>query len=115
MATSIVHRISGVGLIGGILALAWWLFAVSTGPEAYGFFYQQAISPAGQVLLFGFVWAYSYHFLNGIRHLCWDFGYGLSLKTANISGIAVAVLSLIFTLAVLLTAHFDLTGYYDEP
>ena len=115
MATSIVHRISGVGLAGGILVLAWWLFAVSTGAQAYAFFYRQTITPVGQILLCGFIWAYSYHFLNGIRHLCWDFGYGLTLKNANRSGIVVAGLSLLFTGAIVLAVHFGLSGYYDEP
>jgi succinate dehydrogenase / fumarate reductase, cytochrome b subunit len=115
MATSIVHRITGVGLGGGILVLAWWLFAAANGPESYEFFYRHAVSTVGRILIYGFVWAYSYHFLNGVRHLCWDFGYGLTLKHAKITGIAVVALSLLLTAAVFAAIQFDLGGYYDEP
>lgn len=115
MATSILHRISGVGLAGGVVALAWWLFAISTGPEAYETFYLRVVTLPGQILLYGFVWAYSYHFLNGIRHLCWDFGYGLTLQKAGRSGLWVAGLSLVLTAAVFAAVHFGLAGYYDEP
>jgi succinate dehydrogenase / fumarate reductase cytochrome b subunit len=34
---------------------------------------------------------------NGIRHLAWDFGYGYEIKTANLSGIIVLLLSILTT------------------
>lgn len=115
MITSIVHRVTGIGLAGGLLLLAWWLFSVSTGPEAYAAFYRRLVSPLGQVCVYGFVWAYSYHFLNGIRHLFWDFGYGFALKDAKRSGLLVIALSLVLTAAVFVALQCNLTGYYDEP
>jgi succinate dehydrogenase / fumarate reductase cytochrome b subunit len=39
----------------------------------------------------------SFHLLSGIRHLVWDMGYGFEIKTANLFGIIVIVLSLIMT------------------
>jgi succinate dehydrogenase / fumarate reductase cytochrome b subunit len=32
-----------------------------------------------------------YHFLAGIRHLCWDAGYGFELPTVHASGRAVLI------------------------
>nr|BBD14144.1 succinate dehydrogenase subunit 3 [Ophirina amphinema] len=36
--------------------------------------------------LLGFLLSFSYHAMNGIRHLIWDCGYGLSLKSMSYSG-----------------------------
>ena len=43
---------------------------------------------------------FSYHLLNGIRHLIWDMGYGYELKTANVTGILVLTFSFILTLLI---------------
>lgn len=115
MATSIIHRVTGVGLAGGCLLLAWWLFAIAGGSGTYGHFYRLAGTPAGQTLIYAFVWALSYHFCNGIRHLCWDFGLGFELKTANRSGRIVIAASVVLVILIFLLVHFGIAGYYDEP
>ncbi|WP_439816148.1 succinate dehydrogenase, cytochrome b556 subunit [Zavarzinia sp. CC-PAN008] len=96
---SIFHRMTGCALGVGTLLLAWWLLAAATGPEAFataqGFFG----SWFGRLVLFGFTWALSYHFLNGIRHLFWDAGLGFELSTMAKSGWAVLVGSVAITLA----------------
>lgn len=115
MATSIIHRATGAGLTVGAVVLAWWLFAIAGGPESYGHFYRQAATPVGKIVLYGCGWALSYHFYNGIRHLCWDFGIGFEQKQANRSGILVIAASIVTILAIFLVIHFGLAGYYDEP
>src|ERR1700733_10423515 len=95
MATSITHRVTGVGLSAGTLLLAWWLIAAASGPEAYQTFSHLAATPIGQLVLFGFVWALAFHLLNGIRHLAWDMGYGFGVPTANATGWLVIVLSVV--------------------
>ena len=42
-------------------------------------------------------WSMCFHLLSGVRHLVWDMGYGFEIKTANLSGILVIILSLIMT------------------
>ena len=47
MVASIVHRATGMGLSVGALVLAWWLVAISKGPEIYEIFTKVAASPLG--------------------------------------------------------------------
>ena len=112
MATSITHRVTGVGLAGGTLLIAWWLIAVSYGPETFNFFNSTMSTPLGQVVLFGFTWSLAYHFVNGIRHLAWDFGYGFAVPTANTTGIVVFALSLLLAAGAFALAYTGHGGYY---
>lgn len=100
MLTSIVHRVTGVGLAGGALLLAWWLIATAAGPNAYATFAAVAGSWFGKLVLFGFTWAIVYHLLNGVRHLVWDFGFGFEKARAERTGIIVIALSVIVTIAI---------------
>ncbi len=113
MATSIVHRATGVGLAGGLLVLVWWLVAAASGPETYNFFIDLIQTTLGQLVLFGFTWALAFHLVNGIRHLAWDLGYGFAVKTANITGIAVMVLSLVIAVGVFALAYTGHGGYFQ--
>ena len=105
MATSIAHRVTGVGLSLGTILLAWWLIAAATGADAYHIFAVSAANPIGQIILFGFLWSLAFHFLNGIRHLAWDIGWGFEVSTANRSGVAVVILSLVAAILLFLLAH----------
>jgi succinate dehydrogenase / fumarate reductase cytochrome b subunit len=100
MLTSIVHRVTGVGLAAGAVILAWWLIATAAGPNAYASFAAVAGSWFGKLVLFGFTWALIYHLLNGIRHLVWDFGFGFEKNRAERTGMIVIVLSVILTIAI---------------
>ena len=91
MMTSITHRVTGVGLSVGAVILAWWLVSVSNGPEGWERFHAVSETPIGLLILFGLIWSLVYHFLNGIRHLAWDAGWGFDLKVAYASGYAVLV------------------------
>jgi succinate dehydrogenase / fumarate reductase, cytochrome b subunit len=113
MATSIVHRMTGVGLAGGLLLLAAWLWAASNGPESYEEFCDYATTPLGQLFLFGFTWALAYHLVNGIRHLAWDLGYGFAVKTANRTGLLVFALSLVLSGGAFAIAWSGMGGYYQ--
>ncbi len=113
MATSITHRMTGVALTGGLLLTVWWLMAAASGPEAYDFFRMVIATPIGQIAMFGFVWSFAYHLLNGIRHLSWDFGFGFALKTANRTGVQVFSASLLVAVAVFALAYSGHGGYYQ--
>jgi succinate dehydrogenase / fumarate reductase cytochrome b subunit len=95
MLASITHRATGLALMVGALALAWWLVSVSNGPEGYESFMAAANTPIGVLVLFGFTWSLAFHMLNGVRHLAWDLGYGFDKVTATQTGSLVYVLSLV--------------------
>lgn len=95
---SILHRITGLGLAVGTLALAWWLIAAAVGPDAFATAQAAAGSWLGRLLLFGWTFALFYHLANGIRHLCWDAGYGYELPTVTASGWTVIAATIILTL-----------------
>lgn len=91
MVMSMAHRVSGVALAIGFALLAWWLIAVSLGPDAYagvsGFF----ASIPGEILLFLFTWALIHHMLGGIRHLIWDTGHGFDKPTIERLALATII------------------------
>ena len=83
---SILHRAAGVALSIGTVVLVWWLIAAASTPEAFeaatGFLY----SWLGLLLLFGWSVALFYHLCNGIRHLVWDTGHALDLRSTYLGG-----------------------------
>lgn len=89
MATSILHRISGVGLYLAGLVAAWWAIALAGGPESYALFLGVMGSWIGKVFLLGFTGALFFHLGNGVRHIIWDFGHGLGKEDASASSFAV--------------------------
>jgi succinate dehydrogenase / fumarate reductase, cytochrome b subunit len=85
MAASILHRATGVALYGAMILLALWLMAVAAGQEFYPPVDAFLGSPLGQAGLYLAVAAFAFHFANGIRHLVFDFGRGLSPGDADTS------------------------------
>ncbi len=98
MASSILHRATGVALALGGLWLAWWLIAAASGPDAFATAQAFSGSIIGRLFLFGFTWALMFHLLNGIRHLVWDAGYGFDVGTSTKSGWAAVIGSVALTL-----------------
>ena len=96
---SILHRITGVFLAVGILALIYWLVAAATDAEAFDRAQALAGSIIGRILLFLWTGAFFYHLLNGIRHLAWDAGWGFELTATYRSGWTVLAGAVILTLA----------------
>jgi succinate dehydrogenase / fumarate reductase cytochrome b subunit len=94
MALSILHRATGIALAIGTLLLVWWLVAAAVGPAYFTSVQGYISSWLGRLLLFGWSFALFYHLCNGIRHLFWDAGKGLELKTAYASGIFVVIAAL---------------------
>ena len=95
---SITHRISGVINLLALILIFFWLIVLSFGESNYELFLLIINSFFGKFILIGFTWSMSFHLLSGIRHLVWDLGYGLEIKTANISGIVVIISSLVLTI-----------------
>lgn len=104
---SILHRITGIGLAVGTVLLVWWLVAAASSDAAYAGVSWFIRSPIGWLLLFGWSVALWFHFCNGIRHLFWDFGYGMdtfllkepeALPQVHASGKTVLIATAVLTL-----------------
>jgi len=94
---SISHRLSGAALAAGSLLLVWWVVALASGAEYYGLVLGVMTSLPGRVVLFGFSAAVFYHLSNGIRHLFWDFGIGLTIEGVYRSGYMVLASTIVLT------------------
>ena len=95
---SILHRFAGLALAAGAVLLVWWLGATADGPQAYAAIQGFLGSWVGRVLLFGWSVALFYHLCNGLRHLWWDTGHGLDLKSVYASGWVVLAATAVLTL-----------------
>jgi len=102
---SITHRIAGIINLFALILIFFWLITLSLGENNYELFLFIINSFFGKFILIGFTWSMIFHLLSGIRHLAWDLGYGFEIKTANISGIIVIVLSLMLTVIFWLLAR----------
>jgi succinate dehydrogenase cytochrome b subunit len=96
---SILHRAAGLLLSAGAILLVWWLVAAASGPEAYEGVGDFLGSWIGLLLLFGWTVALFYHLCNGIRHLVWDTGHALDLKSTYVGGWTVVAATVVLTLA----------------
>jgi succinate dehydrogenase / fumarate reductase cytochrome b subunit len=96
---SIMHRATGVLLALGALVLMAWLVACAGNGDSFAFFNFLAGTLVGKIALFAFVAALVYHFLNGIRHLLWDVGWGFEIPQFYASGYVVLSLTLVITVA----------------
>jgi succinate dehydrogenase / fumarate reductase cytochrome b subunit len=124
MASSILHRISGVGATVGLALVLWWLGALLAGPESYAKFtgcvwadlsaevwqgwgiLWGLIHIVLKIVVIGSSWAVFAHALTGIRHFVLDTGAGYELDANNFWASATIVggflLTAIFWLALLL-------------
>ncbi len=91
MLGSILHRVTGSALVGGVILVVLWLGALAFGPEAYATFVALAGSPLGLLVWIGLSLAAFYHLAAGVRHLIWDTGAGLTPRAANLlSSLSIA-------------------------
>jgi succinate dehydrogenase / fumarate reductase cytochrome b subunit len=83
---SILHRITGAALAVGFLALSYWFVALASGPGSFAHASRLLGSPIGLVIVFGWIFAFMFHLLNGVRHLFWDAGKGFERTPRHASG-----------------------------
>jgi succinate dehydrogenase / fumarate reductase cytochrome b subunit len=94
---SILHRITGAALAFGTILLVAWLWSAAYSPACFAEIHRFFTGIFGRLLLIGWTFAFYFHFWNGIRHLCWDMGKGLSIPVAYRTGWIVLIASLAFT------------------
>ena len=92
---SISHRISGVFLSLGLLTMSLFIVLLALGKDSFFLWILFSSSFLGELILFGWVFALSFHMFNGIRHLFWDYGIGLTITVSKWSGVSVCIASII--------------------
>ena len=110
MVLSFLHRITGVGLVVGLLALTAWLLAIAAGPGAYAAVAALLGSPLGLLVLFGLLVAFWYHLCAGIRHLIWDTGRALERAPARRLRVLLVIVVLVLVGLSLAAARHLLAG-----
>lgn len=103
---SFLHRVTGIASLIVLLAIGLWIIAIPFSKPLtqciqalfthYAFFPILALGVASTV----------YHFCNGIRHLFWDAGIGISNEEAAKSGTWVIIATAILTVALLSVGIF---------
>jgi len=96
---SITHRATGVFLGVGALLLCYWLLSIAAGPATYERLIVILDSWPGRAVLLLIALSFYFHLCNGIRHLFWDAGLGLEIRTTYRSGYAVLAASVVLTAA----------------
>ena len=97
---SITHRLTSIINLTGITFFALWICMLFLGENIFSYYEIFVKTFIGKFIFIGFSWSFSYHLLNGIRHMFWDMGYGYDLKVANLSGIIVLILSFLYSIVV---------------
>jgi succinate dehydrogenase / fumarate reductase cytochrome b subunit len=100
MWTSILHRITGVGLYIGALIAAAWAISLALGPDRYATFKHLLGSPLGKLVMLGLTVSFFFHLASGVRHLVWDAGAGFEIKTATAVSVAILAFTVAATVAI---------------
>ncbi|MET0936100.1 MAG: succinate dehydrogenase, cytochrome b556 subunit [Luteibacter sp.] len=107
MASSILHRATGIILAVGSLLIVWGLGALAAGQDAFATFTACAASPLGTIVMIGWTLAFFYHLCNGIRHLVQDTGKGYAIESFVRSSWLAIIVAIVLTVA---TWAYVLTG-----
>jgi succinate dehydrogenase / fumarate reductase, cytochrome b subunit len=106
LATSILNRVTGVGLSVGLIVLAYWLMAVAGGARAYAHAAAILSLPIFKLLYALLLVAFCYHLVAGIRHLVWDSGRYLERSQSKRSAGVVVAVSVVLMAVCLYFAFF---------
>ena len=96
---SILHRVSGVIMLGGIVVLIWMLDASLASEESFEQLKECLTHPVLKVVVWGVVAALAYHLVMGIRHMIMDLGYCESLEGGRASAKVAAVVAVVLIVA----------------
>ena len=99
--SSILHRISAVGIFVLLLPFSVVLVLASNSEEGFSMASYLLSFNSIKVLLVLLLTGFTYHYISGIRHLVMDFGYWQTLNAGKISAILTIVLSGLISLILL--------------
>ena len=97
---SILHRISGVIMLAGVLILLWLLDASLQSEYNFNELKETLNHPLVTFIVWGILAALAYHTIAGIRHLIMDAGIGESLEGGRTGAKIVITLAALVILAI---------------
>ncbi len=100
---SILHRLTGLLLVGVVGLALTFLRASLQGPAAFEAVAQRLRGPWGHALGPVAVWIVAQHLYGGIRHLLLDAGWGFGRDRERLSAFAVLVLAAVTALGAALS------------
>ena len=89
--SSIMVRLSGIGVFVVTALVVWWLLAAATSESAFAGIDGFLRSWLGNVIMFLAAWGLWYHTLGRLRHVIWDLGYGLDVAVSEKMGLGMFV------------------------
>lgn len=96
---SILHRISGMVMLAGVLVLLFMLDMSLGSEESYNELMEYLAVPWAKLVIWVVLAALAYHSVAGIRHLIMDAGIGESLEGGRLGAKLVLFLAVILTVA----------------
>jgi len=94
---SILHRLTGIFMSAGLLLLVYWLASAASGSEDYNAALNLLNRPVVKFAMFLWLFSFYYHLFNGIRHLCWDLGWGFERAVAKKTGWLTLICAIVLT------------------
>jgi succinate dehydrogenase / fumarate reductase cytochrome b subunit len=95
---SVLHRISGALLFLAIPPAVWGLSVSLSGEEGFRRMAECLSQPLPRLILLLLIWALAHHVFAGLRHLALDVHWGVSLRGARQTSIAVLLATGLVTL-----------------
>ena len=102
--SSILVRITALVSLGTAFLIVAWLITAATSPDAFAFVDGWMRSILGDLIMTVAAWCIWYHILGRLRHVIWDMGYAMDIKSSESMGFLMfvgATLLTIFTVIVL--------------
>ena len=95
---SITHRVTGLCLNLILILVALWLLSLMFGEKMYHHYIFLMSSLPIRIIIFFTILGFTYHMMNGIRHIFWDFGLFIENKSATIFGYSVVIITISLSL-----------------
>lgn len=102
---SISHRITGVVLVMGLVAIAAFLTLAAAGAEAYTMGLGWLSTLPGRIGLWLWIYALFFHACHGVRHLIWDTARGLEKRDLLLHNLVELLLTVLLTAGAFLFTH----------
>lgn len=103
---SFLHRLTGIASLIVLIVVGFWLLSIPVSQHLFMKIQRFITHPLFFPILAVSVASTVYHFCNGIRHLFWDVGIGITNEAAEKSGRMVLIATGVITVVLLAIGIF---------